>query len=72
MTHSLLEKLVDEVAAKSLTGTVSVAVQKMAEEIAREVFLDDPEFKALLRTMVRERSRVLLAQLLEPQNGGTQ
>jgi Zn-dependent peptidase ImmA (M78 family) len=61
---SLLQKLVDEVAARSMTATVSVSIEKMAEEFAKEIFLDDPDFKQMLRTMVRERSRAILERML--------
>ena len=61
---TLLRKLVDEVAAQSLTATVSVSIQKMAEEFAKEIFLEDPDFKQMLRAMVRERSRAIVERML--------
>jgi Zn-dependent peptidase ImmA (M78 family) len=61
---SLLRKLVDEVAARSLTATVSVSIEKMAEEFAKEILLDDPDFKQMLRLMVRDRSRAIVERML--------
>jgi hypothetical protein len=62
---SLLRKKVDEVATHSLTATVSVAIQEMAEEFAKEIFLEDPDFKQMLRAMVRQRSHAILERMLE-------
>jgi hypothetical protein len=64
---SLLEKIVDERVGQTLVGTVSVAVDRIAEEIAREA-LRDETFRRALRELVRVRSQKLLDQLLK--NGG--
>ncbi|PYY19662.1 MAG: hypothetical protein DMG60_03445 [Acidobacteria bacterium] len=65
---SVLEKIVDERVGQTLVGTVSVAVDRMAEEIAREALADDT-FRRALRELVRVRSQKLLDQLLENGNG---
>ena len=62
---TLLEKIVDERVGQTLVGTVSVAVDRIAEEIAREALGDETR---ALRELVRVRSQKLLDQLLE--NGG--
>jgi hypothetical protein len=59
---TLLEKIVDE--RQTLVGTVSVAVDRIAEEIAREA-LRDESFRRALRELVRVRSQILLDQLLK-------
>ena len=61
---TLLEKIVDERVGQTLVGTVSVAVDRMAEEIAREA-LGDETFRRALRELVRVRSQKLLDQLLQ-------
>ena len=60
---TLLEKIVDERVGQTPVGTVSVAVDKIAEEIAREA-LDDQTFRRALRELVRTRSQKLLDELL--------
>jgi hypothetical protein len=66
-TRSTLERLVDEVAGRSVVGTVSVAIQTLAEDIAREA-MEEPGFREAIRALVRERSRALLADLLTRRN----
>ena len=60
---TLLEKIVDERVGQTLVGTVSIAVDRIAEEIAREA-LDDQTFRRALRELVRARSQKLLDELL--------
>ena len=60
---TLLEKIVDERVGQTLVGTVSVAVDRIAEEIAREA-LKDETFRRALRELVRVRSQKILDQLL--------
>ena len=62
-TDTLLLRLIDREAGEMLTGSVSLAVRKIAEEIAKDA-LNDAEFRASLQTLVRERSRWLLDRLL--------
>ena len=61
---TLLEKIVDERVGQTLVGTVSVAVDRIAEEIAREA-LRDETFRRALRELVSVRSQKLLDQLLQ-------
>ena len=65
---TLLEKIVDDRVGQTLVGTVSVAVERMAEDIAREALADET-FRRALRELVRVRSQKLLDRLL--QNGGS-
>ena len=65
---TLLEKIVDERVGQTLVGTVSVAVDRIAEEIAREA-LDDQTFRRALRELVRSRSQKLLDELLRSNLG---
>ena len=53
---------------QALVGTASAAVDRVAEEIAREA-LADGSFRRTLRELVRLRSQELLEQLLR--NGGS-
>ena len=62
----MVERIVDERVGQSLVGSVSVAVDRIAEEIAREALADDT-FRRTIRELVRRRSQELLNQLL--QNG---
>ena len=63
MPHSLLEKIVDERVGQTLVGTVSLAVDRIAEAIAREA-LADPTFRRTLHELVRVRSQALLDELM--------
>ena len=65
---TLLEKIVDERVGQTLVGSVSVAVDRIAEEIAREA-LDDQTFRRALRELVRSRSQKLLDELLRSNRG---
>ena len=67
MGQSLLEKIVEERVGQTLVGTVSLPVDRVAEEIAREALADET-FRRTLRELVRLRSQELLEQLLR--NGG--
>jgi hypothetical protein len=61
--RSMLERIVEERVGHALVGTVSVAVDRLAEEIAREA-LSDQTFRRTIRELVRVRSRELLDRLL--------
>ena len=60
----MLERIVDERVGQSLVGSVSVGVDRIAEEIARETLADDT-FRRTIRELVRRRSQELLNQLLQ-------
>jgi hypothetical protein len=60
----MLERIVDERVGQSLVGSVSVAVDRIAEEIAREALADDT-FRRTIRELVRRRSQELLSQLFQ-------
>ena len=61
----MLERIVEERVGHALVlvGTVSVAVDRVAEEIAREA-LADQTFCRTIRELVRVRSKELLDRLL--------
>jgi hypothetical protein len=59
----MLERIVEERVGHALVGTVSVAVDRVAEEIAREALADET-FPRTIRELVRVRSRDLLDDLL--------
>jgi hypothetical protein len=61
--QTLLEKIVDERVGQTMVGTVSVAIDKVAEEIAREALSDDT-FRRAIRELVQARSQELLDRLL--------
>lgn len=52
---SLLERIVEEGIQRTSVGTVSVATEKWAEELARE-FMADAEFRKSFRDSVRRFS----------------
>ena len=59
----MLERIVEERVGHALVGTVSVVVDRVAEEIAREA-LADQTFRRTIRELVRLRSQELLDRLL--------
>ena len=59
----MLERIVDERVGQSLVGSVSVAVDRIAEEIAREALADET-FRRTIRELVGIRSQALLTRLL--------
>jgi hypothetical protein len=61
--QSLLERIVEERVGQTLVGTVSVAVDRVAEEIVREALADET-FRRTIRELVRVRSQELLDRLL--------
>jgi hypothetical protein len=61
--QTLLERVVEERVGQTLAGAVSVAVDKLAEEIAREALSDDA-FRRAIRELVHARSQELLDRLL--------
>jgi hypothetical protein len=69
MRQTLLERIVEERVGQALVGTASVAVDRIAEEIAREALADET-FRRTIRELVRVRSQELLDNLLR--NGSRQ
>jgi hypothetical protein len=59
----LLETIVDQTARPTLVGPVSLATQRLVDEIAREALADD-EFRRSLHALVRKRSREILDDLI--------
>jgi hypothetical protein len=60
---SILERIVEERVGQSFVGTISVAVDRLADEIAREA-LADGTLRRTIRELVRTRSQELLDRLL--------
>ncbi len=60
--HTLLERIVDERVGQTVVA-VSVPIDRMAEEIAREALADEM-FRRTIRELVRLRSQQLLDRLL--------
>jgi hypothetical protein len=69
--ESILERIVAERVGQTLVGGVSTAVDRIAEEIAKEA-LQDETFRRTLRELVHRRSAALLEELLKNghANGG--
>lgn len=63
MKQSVLERIVEERVGQSLAGNVSTAIDRIAEEIAKET-LQDESFRHVLRELVHRRSEEMLEQLL--------
>jgi hypothetical protein len=59
----MLERIVEERAGNVIVGSVSVAIERVAEEIAREA-MADATFRRTIRELVRVRSQELLDRLL--------
>lgn len=69
-THrpTLLERIVEQRTGEALVASVGVAVEKVAEEIAKEALADET-FRRTIRELVQRRSQELLDELLA--NGAT-
>jgi hypothetical protein len=61
-----LDRIIDEVTSRTLVGSVSVTIEKMAEEIAKET-LSDEEFREALHALVRTAAKRIMAELTEAQ-----
>lgn len=59
-----LDQIIEDVTSRTLSGSVSISIEKMAEEIAKET-LSDEEFRESLHALVRSASKRIMAQLLE-------
>jgi hypothetical protein len=62
--ESLLERLARETSGHVLLESTRAAIEKMAEEFARDA-LSDPEFRAEMRRETKAAVRELLAKLAE-------
>jgi hypothetical protein len=58
-----LDEIIQEVTSRALTGTVSIHIEKMAEEMAKDV-LADQEFRESLHALVRKAAKEIMADLL--------
>jgi hypothetical protein len=71
MNKSNLDRIIEEVTARTLAGSISVSIEKMAEEIAKET-LSDEEFRESLHALVRAASKKIMARLVEEQSENTE
>lgn len=60
--NTRLDEIIREVTSRSLVGTISISIEKIAEEIAKEV-LADPEFRESLRALTRAATRQIMSDL---------
>jgi hypothetical protein len=62
--QSLLERLVEQRTSEAFLASIGVAVQKVAEEIAKEALADET-FRRAICELVKRRSEALLQELLD-------
>jgi hypothetical protein len=62
--QSRLDRIIDEVISRTLVGSVSIGIEKMAEEIAKDVLADE-EFRESLHALLRAASKRIMAELTE-------
>jgi hypothetical protein len=62
MKKSNLDRIIDEVTARTLVGSVSIHIEKMAEELAKDILADE-EFRESLRALTRQAARRIMADL---------
>ena len=62
MRESVLERIVRERTAYTTVGTLSVAVDRLAEELAREVLADE-EFRKSFNKLIRSMARDIMDQV---------
>jgi hypothetical protein len=62
MNKTNLERIVEEATARTLVGSVSIAIEKIAEEIAKEALADE-EFRESLRALTRASAKQIMARL---------
>jgi hypothetical protein len=62
MNKTNLERIIEEVTSRTLVGSVSIAIEKIAEEIAKEALADE-EFRESLRALTRASARQIMVKL---------
>jgi hypothetical protein len=62
-----LDEIIREVTSRTLSGSVSIAIEKMAEEMAKDI-LADQEFRESLHALIRKASKEIMADLLSKKN----
>ena len=65
MPQSPLDLVIQDQTTASITGTVRIAIEKIGEEIAKEI-LSDPDFREALHATVKAQSQEILARLTSP------
>jgi hypothetical protein len=68
MNKSKLNQIIEEATARTLVGSISISIEKIAEEIAKEALCDE-EFRESLHAMVRAAAKRIMAELLAAENG---
>jgi hypothetical protein len=63
MNESHLNRIIKEVTARTLVGSISLSIEKIAEEIAKDA-LSNEEFRESLHALIRAASKKIMAQLL--------
>jgi hypothetical protein len=63
MKKSRLDQIIEDVTSRTLSGSISISIEKMAEEIAKET-LSDAAFRESLHALVRAASKRIMADLL--------
>ena len=67
MKQSNLDRIIEEVTARSLVGTISISIEKMAEEIAKDILADEA-FRESLHALVRAQAKKIMAKLSEEES----
>jgi hypothetical protein len=62
MSQTVLEALVRDQTATTLTGSFRIAIETIGEEIAKDV-LNDPAFREALLTMVRQNAKQIVERM---------
>lgn len=63
MSRTRLDRIIEEVTAR-IVGSISISIEKMAEEIAKDI-LTDEECRESLHALVRAQSKRIMAKLSE-------
>jgi DNA-binding transcriptional regulator YdaS (Cro superfamily) len=67
---TFLEQIIAQQTSATTVTTISRATETIAEELAQEI-LKDPEFKAEMKTLIRQAFRHTVARLNEPSTAPT-
>jgi hypothetical protein len=62
MTESKLNQIIEDVTSRTLVGSISISIEKIAEEIAKETLADE-EFRESLRALTRAAAKRIMTDL---------
>ena len=68
--QSVLDRIVEERVGLTVVGGVSTAIDRIADEIAKEA-MQDEAFRRSIRDMVRRHSEALLARLVRDERAAS-